>query len=287
MTKYHVSDTGDVNICRADVKDCPVGGKHFGSRKSAQEYAESQLEQKFDSFSSSSKKKNPLSSSLFDEETVKSLLQEMAAENEKMMMQMSNREKNVLYSYRISGSDLNKCLRNPTGDSKKANGLDAMEQAKELDAIIEKFGNPTGKVRKLYRYIELDEDQDAAEYVRENFKSTSYSDSAFMSTTEDLSFILGRAFQRYDKNFVVLEVETADGISIQMDPEEVQGDIQSFEKERLLPRDLKFDVGESFETVLKIDESREELLTYFAPYTGEIEAKAFNVVRLRDSRLGE
>lgn len=43
MTKYHINqETGRPNICRATVKDCPVGGEHFNSKEEARAGFEAQ-----------------------------------------------------------------------------------------------------------------------------------------------------------------------------------------------------------------------------------------------------
>lgn len=41
--KYHISTNGNIEICRAKVRPCPLGGGHFDSVKDAEEY----LEQKY------------------------------------------------------------------------------------------------------------------------------------------------------------------------------------------------------------------------------------------------
>lgn len=48
MVKYHINrNTQRPNICRADVKRCPVGGEHFETKKEAHEFIEKKLEKEY------------------------------------------------------------------------------------------------------------------------------------------------------------------------------------------------------------------------------------------------
>lgn len=66
--KYHISKTtGRVNICRADVRACPIGGEHFTTKEEAKKASEKALEVSYGSLKSLQK---PLKSTLFETQPV-------------------------------------------------------------------------------------------------------------------------------------------------------------------------------------------------------------------------
>lgn len=305
MTKYHINnETGRVNICRAKEGKCPLKDsngeitEHFDNKEAALAFNERKLATTHKPFKSLSKPRKERIKGITEEEN-KALTQRMIEEFKNMETQLDLSEQNTLSHYTFAGSSsMNRLLHNEPRDYE--NTPEKIEQnwkdIKALDKIIEKFGN-NGETRTLYRYLNFDKKTDLNEILKNTFEENStYTDTGFMSTTEDLSFI-GAYAKKHSRNrkFIVLEIETNKGISLQQKEERV-GDLLTFEKERLLPRDMSFTVDEISEKSIKIDESRQKLLAEFNGYhypngwQGEkeaapIAAKSFQFVKLTDKTM--
>lgn len=305
MTKYHINDkTGRVNICRAEKGNCPLKNsngentEHFDTKEAALAFNERKLAKTHKPLKSLSKPRKQRIKGITEEEN-KALTQRMIEEFKNMESQLNLSEQNTLSHYTFAGSSsMNRLLHNEPRDYE--NTPEKIEQnwkdIKALDKIIEKFGN-NGETRTLYRYLNLDKKTDIKDFLQKTFvEGEEYSDTGFMSTTEDISLIAGYAKKHSrNRNFIVLEIETNKGISLQQKEEQV-GDILTFEKERLLPRDMKFTVDQISSKSIKIDESRQKLLAEFNGYhypngwQGEkeaapIAAKSFQFVKLTDKTM--
>lgn len=302
MTKYHINnETGRVNICRAKEGNCPLKNsngeiaEHFDNKEAAIAFNEQKLNKAHKPFVSLSKPRKERLKGITEEEN-KVLTQRMIEEFKSMEAQLDLSEQNALSHYTFAGSSsMNRLLHNEPRDYE--NTPEKIEQnwkdIKALDKIIEKFGN-SGETRTLYRYLNLDKKTDLNEVLKKVFKENgTYTDTGFMSTTEDLSFIAAYA-KKHSRNrkFIVLEIETNKGISLQQQEERV-GDLLTFEKERLLPRDMKFTVDEISTKSIKIDESRQKLLAEFNGYhypngwQGEKEAAPIAVKTFQFVKLSE
>lgn len=300
MTKYHINnETGRVNICRAQLDNCPLRNsdgeivEHFDNKNAAVAFNEQKLNKAHKPLTSLSKPRKQRLKGITEAEN-QALTQRMIEEFKSMETQLDLSEQNTLSHYTFAGSSsMNRLLHNEPRDYE--NTPEKIEQnwkdIKALDRIIEKFGN-NGETRTLYRYLNFDKKTDIKDFLKKTFvEGEEYSDTGFMSTTEDISLIAGYAKKHSrNRNFIVLEIETNKGISLQQKEERV-GDLLTFEKERLLPRDMSFTVDEISEKSIKIDESRQKLLAEFNGYhypngwQGEkeaapIAAKTFQFVKL-------
>lgn len=303
MTKYHINnETGRVNICRAKEGNCPLKNsdgeivEHFDNKNAAVAFNERKLATAHKPFKSLSKPRKERIKGITEEES-KALTQRMIEEFKSMETQLDLSEQNTLSHYTFAGSSsMNRLLHNEPRDYE--NTPEKIEQnwkdIKALDRIIEKFGN-NGETRTLYRYLNFDKKTDLNEILKNTFEENStYTDTGFMSTTEDLSFIAAYAKKHSrSRNFIVLEIETNKGISLQQGEERV-GDLLTFEKERLLPRDMKFTVEEASKKSIKIDDSRQTLMKEFTGYSysgwGEerkisIPSRAFQIIKLVDEDM--
>lgn len=302
MSKYHINDeTGRVNICRAREGNCPLknssgaNAEHFDTKEAAMAFNEQKLSKIHKPLSSVSKPRKERLNGMTEEEN-KVLTQKMIEEFQNMESQLDLSEQNTLHHYTFAGSSsMNRLLHNEPRDYEKT--PEKIErnwkEIKKLDNIIEKFGN-NDETKTLYRYLNFDKKIDIQDFLNKTFvEGEEYTDTGFMSTTEDVSLIAGYA-KKYSRNrkFIVLEIETNKGISLQQKEERV-GDLLTFEKERLLPRDMKFTVDKISAKSIKIDESRQKLLEEFNGshypngWNGEkvsapIPAKTFQVIKLID-----
>lgn len=301
MTKYHINpDTNRVNICRAKVQ-CQFlddDGKevaHFASKQEAHTYNESQLKKELGNFQTVSKqKKNKKKIQTITEDENIVLTKRMIDEYNEMYDSLSHEEQHSINYYTFSGSSsINRLLHDKMRDNEEVDTELNKQHIERLDNILKKVEkNNNGESKTLYRYLSLDKKDNIEDFIKNNFqKGGNYSDSGFMSTTEDISFIAGYA-KKHSRNrkFVILEIETDKGISCQKDEERV-GSIQTFEKERLLPRDMKFKIDEIFESNIKIDTSREKLLKQFgsggyipSENITPIPSKKFNFIKLLEQK---
>lgn len=276
MTKYHINpETGKPGICRATNKCRFIDSNgetspHFNSKAEAVLHAEQQLEVTMGTMSttkkitSQSKPKVTTLRSLTEDENIV-LTNRMIEEYESMTRGMSREERHTLGYYSMSGSSsMNRVLHNRIreGETEDSITLDR-QHIHRLDSIISKFGR--GEERKtLYRYLSLDKSVKVDDFIEDNFvNKDTYADTGFMSTTEDIAFIAGyaRKHSRH-RNFIVLEIETDKGISLQREHESI-GHLQSFEKERLLPRGMSFAIDGIHKARVSVDESRETLMKQF------------------------
>jgi len=297
MTKYHINpETERVNICRAEKKcqfadDQGNEPPHFNTKQEARAYNENNLKKELGTFSTISKTKNSKKkiNTLTENENIE-LTNKMVNEFNKMYKSLSNTEQRAIDYYTFCGSSsMNRLLHGTPREDEEASVESTMKHIKNLDNVINRhYEEHKGEKKTLYRYLSLDKNTDVNEFIKENFQEgKEYSDTGFMSTTEDISFIAGYA-KKHSRNrkFVILEMETDKGISCQKQ-EEQTGTIQSFEKERLLPRNMKFKVDEIFESNVKIDKSREKLHKQFggngymlSEHINYIPSKKFNFIKL-------
>lgn len=301
IENYHINiKTGNVNICRAKLGNCPLkdnDGKpaqHFENKQYASTYNERELRKTHKPLSSVQKPRKTLLRTLTEEENIR-LTEEMIEEYDEMVKHLTKKEQRSLRYYSFSGSSaMNRILH---GTTREYETEDSIEKDKahiqRIDEIIKKFGN-NSETKTLYRYVSLDKKSNVNEYMRDNFQEgNEYADTGFMSTTEDLAFIAAYA-KKHSRNrdFIILEIETNKGISMQSSQESI-GRIQTFEKERLLPRDMRFKVQEKFKSRIKIDESRQKLTKQFngSSYSNgwgseevanHIPAKTFQIIKLID-----
>lgn len=108
--------------------------------------------------------------------------------------------------------------------------------------------NPKDEPRKLYRFFRVPAGISPKDYVDRYLQTgEGFSDPAFMSTTNDPEFIMAHMHDRNkgtrNKGYVVMEILTKQGQSLQPEPETQAGDVQSLENEVLLPPGTKLKVA--------------------------------------------
>lgn len=103
-------------------------------------------------------------------------------------------------------------------------------------------------IRKTYRLFEVPPGIKPEDYIEQYMKTgEGFHEKGFMSTSADPEFTMMSAMQkngfRKNKKYIIIEVVSNRGISLQSAQRESRGNIQSLEKEILLPRDSKFRIA--------------------------------------------
>lgn len=111
-----------------------------------------------------------------------------------------------------------------------------------------KKSTPMEEPRKLYRFFRVPAGVTPSEYIERYLQTgEGFSDPAFMSTTADPEFIMAHMHDRNkgtkNKGYVVMEILTKQGQSVQPHPYSRAGDVQSLENEVLLPPATKLRVA--------------------------------------------
>lgn len=121
------------------------------------------------------------------------------------------------------------------------------KRIKALKSAFKKV-TPKNEPRKLYRFFRVPAGISPKEYVERYLKTgEGFTDAAFMSTTSDPEFIMAHMHNRNkgtkNKGYVVMEILTKQGQSVQPQPYSRSGDVQSLENEVLLPAGTKLRVA--------------------------------------------
>lgn len=159
-----------------------------------------------------------------------------------------------------------------------------LRRISELDEIFARA--PKSKEpRVLYRHMLVEPGISPRAYAERYFKvGERVTDAAYMSTTEDASYIRGHAFKRSPSEYLVMQIVSRQGVSLQRQDYESAGSVQSWEKERLLPRGTKLRVLAIRSEEFSIDPAREEMRKQFGNlwYAPDIPPKRMTVVQLID-----
>jgi hypothetical protein len=106
----------------------------------------------------------------------------------------------------------------------------------------------TEEPQKLYRYYKVPDGVNAKDYVKKYFTpGQDFKDPGYMSTTTDPEYIMAIAHQNdhspKNNRYIVMEIITKQGVSLQSSNDSRSGDIQSLEREILLPRNMKLRIA--------------------------------------------
>jgi len=132
--------------------------------------------------------------------------------------------------------------------SKKEETLERVKRdISGLDSAIAKAPVPE-EPRKLYRFFRVPAGVTPSEYMERYFKEgEAFKDRGYMSTTADPEFIMSHLHDRNKGNqnheYIVMEIITKQGASVQKRATSRSGDVQSLEKEILLPRNMKMRIA--------------------------------------------
>lgn len=121
----------------------------------------------------------------------------------------------------------------------------AKKNTSALDSALKK--TPQKDPTVLYRYHEVPAGVTPGEYVQKYFeKDGIYHEDGYLSTSSDPEFIMAHLYSKNkghkNKRYIVMEMISAQGGSMQTDHRERSGSIQSLESEILLPRNMDFNI---------------------------------------------
>lgn len=277
--KYHINpETGTVNICKAKKQECKFGlsqTEHYETKEQAQQQYEKNQQQKFSEYEKFNKNNNTLYKKHFPtkikpptQQETDQKTTELFNEHKTILKHLNKEQKHALSYYSFSGSkeihsNFRKTpLKNIDKEDKEI--IDKISQ--NLSKTIEEQ-SPKDKERILYHYVKNYSDKPIDKFIKEEFlEKQEFSDKSVLSTSEDPSFISAYISKQKNHNqYIVFEIVSKDGISLQSKEQERAGNLQSFEKERLLPTNKKFKIVHIREEKIKIDSSRQELYKNFNP----------------------
>lgn len=151
-------------------------------------------------------------------------------------------------------------------------------------------------VRKTYRFFEVPAGVKPSDYIDRYIKTgEGFHEKGYMSTSADPEFIAAKLAQKnrgkVNRKFIVLEVVSNRGVSLQNHQTSKRGNIQSQEQEVLLPRDTKFRIaGVKKRQKFRLAEDRPDLLDsrshlYAKNYCSKGDETILPVIQLVDESL--
>lgn len=182
-----------------------------------------------------------------------SLTTQLFEDNKKWAKTLTEDESDIMRRYAMTYYELVNSVLRRTGlaQLRKENRIfkgdlsEVKEKTALLDSAIAKAPKPN-EPRKLFRYFQVPDGVTSEEYMRRYFKEgESFKDRGYMSTSVDPEFITALVDGEKEKkgNFIVMEIITKQGASLQNEKVGRSGDIQSLENEILLPRNMKLRIA--------------------------------------------
>jgi hypothetical protein len=203
-------------------------------------------------------------------------LQAMHQEYTSWAVNMTEDEKGQVDSYtNTQYHSINQHLRrriNPgaKGDRPLQKLIGEMNQKRAvvLDGALKKAPQPEGP-RRLFRFFKVPDGVTPNEYLKRYFETgEGFQEAGFMSTSADPEFVIAQMHKKNasdtNKNYIVMEILTQQGASLQKYEREVPGIVQSLEKEVLLPRNMKMRiVGTRKSQSFEFNADRQDLDEHF------------------------
>lgn len=165
----------------------------------------------------------------------------------------------------------------------------------EMDAALSKAPMPD-KPETLYRFFRVPSGVTPAQYIRKYFTSgTGFKDRGFLSTTADPEYVAAHIMSRSggtrNKHYVVMEILSSRGASLQPRPEGDSGWVQSLEAEIALPRNTGLHIVDSGKRKFEFGKDRPELARRYNQFGGrgitltEGTSISLPVIRMIDTAL--
>lgn len=150
--------------------------------------------------------------------------------------------------------------------------------------------------QKLYRFFRVPPGVKPEEFVKKYFEPGSgFKDKGYLSTSADpeyiASHIMDNSKGKTNKNYIVLEMVSDRGGSLQPTPETNDSRIQSFEAEVLLPRGTTFQIVDTVKKKITFGKDRKDIEKKYRNSDGSIhDFSAGNgisvpIVRMVDTKL--
>lgn len=182
------------------------------------------------------------------------------------------------------------------GDGREAFIQRLKDQGASMDSALAKRPAPE-QPDKLYRFYRIPAGVSPALFIKKYFPTGGgFKDKGFLSTSADPEYIaahiMDRSKGRRNKNYVVLEMLSDRGGSLQYREEPNPGWVQSLEAEILLPRNTGFQIVDSGKKTFTFNKDRKDLeqrfRTFRATYSldfSEGKSVEIPVVRMVDTKL--
>lgn len=165
----------------------------------------------------------------------------------------------------------------------------------EMDAALKKAPTPD-EPEKLYRFFRVPSGVTPAQYIRKYFTSgTGFKDRGYLSTTADPEYVAAHIMSRSggtrNKHYVVMEILSSRGASLQPRPKGDPGWVQSLEAEIVLPRNAGLHVVDSGKRHFEFGKDRPDLAQRYNMFANRsIDPKAgtsiaLPVIRMVDTAL--
>ena len=141
-----------------------------------------------------------------------------------------------------------------------------------LDAALKKAPVPE-EPEKLYRFFRVPSGVTPAQYIRRYFTAGGgFKDRGYLSTTADPEYVAAHIMSRSggtrNKNYVVMEILSSRGASLQARPKGDPGWVQSLEAEVILPRNAGLHVVGSGKRHFEFGKDRPDLAQRYNMFGG-------------------
>lgn len=228
----------------------------------------------------------------WEAQEVQGRTQELVEEHETLLASLPEEVQATLHQYTLTGHEaVNGYLRR--GYLRREEGKyvpveTARERVAHLDEVFR--AQPLAEeARTLHRHHLVPPGWTPRQYAEKYFPLGGLvRDRAFMSTTEDPAYLLGHCHHRRPSTYVLYQIRTRQGVSLTRDPREAAGDLQSLEKERLLPRNLSLRVVGHRRERLQVSGERKALVERFGSgYPKVLPEAFFTVIELVEEDLVE
>jgi hypothetical protein len=165
----------------------------------------------------------------------------------------------------------------------------------EMDAALKKAPAPE-EPEKLYRFFRVPSGVTPAQYIRKYFTpGAGFKDRGFLSTTADPEYVAAHIMSRSggtrNKHYVVMEILSSRGASLQPRPEGDPGWVQSLEAEIVLPRNAGLHIVDSGKRHFEFGKDRPDLAQRYNMFGGRsVDLKegtsiSLPVIRMVDTAL--
>jgi hypothetical protein len=165
----------------------------------------------------------------------------------------------------------------------------------EMDAALKKAPVPE-EPEKLYRFFRVPSGVTPAQYIRKYFTAGGgFKDRGFLSTTADPEYVAAHVMSRSggtrNKHYVVMEILSSRGASLQPKAKGSPGWVQSLEAEIILPRNAGLHIVDSGKRTFEFGKDRPDLEQRYNMFGGkgvslrEGTTIALPVIRMVDTAL--
>ena len=131
-----------------------------------------------------------------------------------------------------------------------------------LQELLKMYPKATSKPHRLYRLQKIPKKIGKEDFLKKFKPGETYTHPGFLSTSEDVSIPLVYHEKDQTGDSIIFDIVSSRGASLQ-ESEETPGNVQSFEKERLLEAGVNFKVISAGYESLSLDASRGKFLDEF------------------------